>query len=167
MTAQHPIKPTSPRWPSAWQPNLRRRSTYRRGKSVQTTGTSSIASGSPISEQLSNNRGWPGILGQVQEEHRSTFVQVDTCAGRIVPTGHDGGAGQPTLGRSGLPDLSSPEASQSGWSAESRSQGAQWPRIRWPRPNSSMNQTLAVRAGQLPVQRLSEPTVWPTRLWPL
>ena len=41
LTASHPIKPTSPRCPSAWQPNHGRGSTYRRGKSVQTTGTSS------------------------------------------------------------------------------------------------------------------------------
>ena len=34
LTAPHPIKPTSPRCPSAWQPNPGRRSTYRRGKSV-------------------------------------------------------------------------------------------------------------------------------------
>ena len=33
--------PTSRRCPSAWQPNLGRRSTYRRGNSVQTTGTTS------------------------------------------------------------------------------------------------------------------------------
>jgi len=33
---------TSPRCPSARQPNLGRRSTYRRGKVVQTTGTSSL-----------------------------------------------------------------------------------------------------------------------------
>src|SRR5665213_3010727 len=43
LTAPHPITPTSPRCPSARQPNPGRRSTYRRGKSVQTTGTSSIA----------------------------------------------------------------------------------------------------------------------------
>ena len=41
LTARHPIKPTSPRCPSAWQPNPGRRSTYRCGKSVQTTGTTS------------------------------------------------------------------------------------------------------------------------------
>jgi putative transposase len=41
LTAPHPIKPTSPRCPSAWQPNHGRGSTYRRGKSVQTTGTTS------------------------------------------------------------------------------------------------------------------------------
>src|SRR5215475_523657 len=41
LTAPHPIKPTPPRCPSAWQPNLGRCSTYRRGKSVQTTGTTS------------------------------------------------------------------------------------------------------------------------------
>ena len=43
LTAPHPIKPTSPRCPSAWQPNPGRGSTYRRGKSVQTTGTTSVA----------------------------------------------------------------------------------------------------------------------------
>src|SRR3954470_20173012 len=41
LTARHPIKPTSPRCQSAWQPNPGRRSTYRRGKSVQTTGPTS------------------------------------------------------------------------------------------------------------------------------
>src|SRR5665811_854228 len=43
LTARHPIKPTSHRCPSAWQPNPGRRSTYRRGDSVQTTGTTSLA----------------------------------------------------------------------------------------------------------------------------
>src|SRR5712671_1716243 len=41
LTERHPIKPTSPRCHSAWQLNLGRYSTYRRGKSVQTTGTTS------------------------------------------------------------------------------------------------------------------------------
>ena len=41
MTAPHPIKPTSTNCQSAWQPNPGRDSTYRRGKSVQTTGTTS------------------------------------------------------------------------------------------------------------------------------
>jgi transposase InsO family protein len=41
LTARHPIKPTSPRCQSGWQPNPGRRSTYRRGKYVQTTGTTS------------------------------------------------------------------------------------------------------------------------------
>ena len=39
LTAPHPIKPTSRRCPSAWQPNPGRHSAYRCGKSVQTTGT--------------------------------------------------------------------------------------------------------------------------------
>ena len=39
LTATHPIKPTSTRYPSAWRPNLGRGSTYRCGKSVQRTGT--------------------------------------------------------------------------------------------------------------------------------
>ena len=41
LTVKHLIRPTSTRCPSAWQPNQGRRSTYRRGKSVQTTGTTS------------------------------------------------------------------------------------------------------------------------------
>ena len=45
LTARHPIKPTSPRCQSAWQPNPGRRSTYRRGKYVQTTGTTSLRHG--------------------------------------------------------------------------------------------------------------------------
>ena len=43
LTARHPIKPTSPRCPSAWQPNPGRGSTYRSGNSVQTTGTTVAA----------------------------------------------------------------------------------------------------------------------------
>src|SRR3954470_2231643 len=43
LTARHPIKLTSPRCHSAWQPNRGRRSTYRRGKTVQTTETTSVA----------------------------------------------------------------------------------------------------------------------------
>jgi hypothetical protein len=42
LTASRPIKPTSPRCHSAWQPNPGRGSTYRRGNSVQTTGTTSL-----------------------------------------------------------------------------------------------------------------------------
>ena len=41
LTASRPIKPTSPRCHSAWQPDPGRGSTYRCGKSVQTTGTTS------------------------------------------------------------------------------------------------------------------------------
>src|SRR6267143_1360489 len=42
LTAARRIKPTSPRCRSVRQPNPGRRSTYRRGDSVQTTGTSSL-----------------------------------------------------------------------------------------------------------------------------
>ena len=35
LDGRHPIKLTSPRCPSAWQPNHGRRSTYRRGKTVR------------------------------------------------------------------------------------------------------------------------------------
>src|SRR5262249_51101637 len=50
LTARHPIKPISASCRSAWQPNLGRRSTYRCGNSVQTTGTTSdIRIGHPVS----------------------------------------------------------------------------------------------------------------------
>jgi len=52
LTERHPIKPTSPRCHSAWQLNLGRHSTYRRGKSVQTTGTTSIRAGRPPGSPL-------------------------------------------------------------------------------------------------------------------
>jgi hypothetical protein len=42
LTAPRPIKSTSPRCHSAWQPNPGRGSTYRRRKSVQTTGATSF-----------------------------------------------------------------------------------------------------------------------------
>ena len=45
LTARHPIKLTSPRCHSAWQPNPGRGSTYRRGKTVQTTGATSVVLG--------------------------------------------------------------------------------------------------------------------------
>src|SRR5882757_2914775 len=48
LTASRPIKPTSTRCPSAWQPNPGRGSTYRRGKAVQTTGTTSKPAARPF-----------------------------------------------------------------------------------------------------------------------
>jgi len=42
LTTPHQIKPTSTSRQSAWRPNPGRRSTYRRGDSVQTTGTGSL-----------------------------------------------------------------------------------------------------------------------------
>src|SRR5258706_10256534 len=52
LTERHPIKPTSPRCHSAWQLNLGRHSTYRRGKSVQTTGTTSMWKQAPEQEKI-------------------------------------------------------------------------------------------------------------------
>src|SRR6266403_823739 len=52
LTAARRIKPTSPRCHSAWQPNPGRGSTYRRGNSVQTTGTSSVFAFSPSATDL-------------------------------------------------------------------------------------------------------------------
>src|SRR5258705_12988685 len=48
LTATHRIKPTSTRCQSAWWLNLGRCSTYRRGDSVQTAGTSSHAGPSGV-----------------------------------------------------------------------------------------------------------------------
>jgi hypothetical protein len=45
LTAKHQITPTSRRYLSAWQPNPGRGSTYRSGKTVQTTGSSSGGAG--------------------------------------------------------------------------------------------------------------------------
>src|ERR1019366_9948684 len=53
-----PNRPTSRRCPSAWQPNLGRGSTYRRGKSVQTTGTSSLSN---LSEFTIDGSGSPYV----------------------------------------------------------------------------------------------------------
>jgi hypothetical protein len=55
LTAPRLIKPTSPRCRSAWQPNLGRGSTYRRGKSVQTTGTTSHPLSCDCSSSHSSN----------------------------------------------------------------------------------------------------------------
>src|SRR3954466_11011731 len=77
LTARHPIKLTSPRCHSAWQPNRGRRSTYRRGKTVQTTETTSLI--------LANSA---PVLKVVQQETRVipiVFVQVaDPIAGGFV-----------------------------------------------------------------------------------
>src|SRR5258705_9501604 len=52
LTAPHPITPTSPSCPSAWQPNPGRRSTYRRGKAVQTTGPTSMSGIDPQTKKF-------------------------------------------------------------------------------------------------------------------
>src|SRR5437660_11559253 len=55
LTAPRPIKPTSPRCHSAWQPNPGRGSTYRCGKSVQTTETTSLGQNATNIYLLTNN----------------------------------------------------------------------------------------------------------------
>src|SRR4029077_3373889 len=55
LTARHPIKPTSPRCPSAWQPNPGGGSTYRSGNSVQTTGTISMSTADEASKTKAKN----------------------------------------------------------------------------------------------------------------
>src|SRR5215204_4131485 len=74
LTAPHPIQPTSPRCPSAWQPNPGRRSTYRRGKIVQKTGTTSVdALGNPVAffltpGQAHDLQGADALLPQMQAD---------------------------------------------------------------------------------------------------
>ena len=63
LTASRPIKPTSPRCHSAWQPNPGRGSTYRCGKSVQTTGTTSVTSPGGDAVNLANTTGSIATIG--------------------------------------------------------------------------------------------------------
>src|SRR5215207_6874432 len=77
LTAPHPIKPTSPRCPSAWQPNPGRRSTYRRGKIVQTTGTSSSFSG--ITRPSSTLVGWAWRAPWQSRARSRTGVRGGRC----------------------------------------------------------------------------------------
>ena len=65
LTTPHRIKPTSTSRQSVWRPNPGRGSTYRGGKSVQTTGTSSVA------EPLSHS---PTAFPQLQKRRRSGQV---------------------------------------------------------------------------------------------
>src|SRR5207237_5931185 len=60
-----PIKPTSTSRHSAWRPNPGRRSTYRRGDSVQTSGTNSMRS----SNRSTNSR-MLGGSSRISRSHR-------------------------------------------------------------------------------------------------
>src|SRR5437899_5889865 len=73
LTAPRPIKPTSPRCHSAWQPNPGRGSTYRRGKSVQTTGTTSR-----YLRNLEVNQIAPFSLGGVAAVGHVAIIEVDS-----------------------------------------------------------------------------------------
>lgn len=75
LTAPHPIKPTSLRCRSAWQPNLGRGFTYRCGKSVQTTGTTSVShQGSTFASARDCRRLW--------EAHRKRLLDRWGVEGR-------------------------------------------------------------------------------------
>src|SRR5437899_10145399 len=82
LTAPRPIKPTSPRCHSAWQPNPGRGSTYRRGKSVQTTGATSLALEHPLG------------LGPLQfyrlfvEDPHNTFLNAFMSGGWLAGFGY-------------------------------------------------------------------------------
>src|SRR5437870_1716416 len=74
LTAVHRIKPTSTRCRSARQPNPGRGSTYRRGDSVQTIGTSSFLSAG--FERLGASEGRITVLPQAIIES-AMFFQED------------------------------------------------------------------------------------------
>src|SRR6266446_5846077 len=76
LTERHPIKPTSPRCHSAWQLNLGRYSTYRRGKSVQTTGTTSI--GRFLADAM-KRVGNEGVITVEEAKSLETELEVVEC----------------------------------------------------------------------------------------
>src|SRR5665647_2040134 len=76
LTTRHQIKPTSTRCHSAWQLNPGRRSTYRRGKSVQTTGTTSgFISGSPRYNYGKENFRIPAVVIEKREKLRAVAAR--------------------------------------------------------------------------------------------
>jgi PAS domain-containing protein len=86
LTAPPPITPTSPRCPSAWQPNPGRPSTYRRGNSVQTTGATSeymSRSANTIRLRDSNAASNTSFARQLRE----TLNAVPTHAWYATPSG--------------------------------------------------------------------------------
>src|SRR5215207_10052930 len=71
LTTPHPIKPTSPRCHSAWQLNPGRRSTYRRGDSVQTTGTTSALRKTLVRQMhVNTNVVTEEVVGEVQRREQ-------------------------------------------------------------------------------------------------
>jgi len=80
LTAAHRIKPTSTNRHSAWRPNPGRGSTYRRGTSVQTTGTSSVCpSKGAVISTISNSQ-----TARLEGCHTSAFPRRDapgSCIG--------------------------------------------------------------------------------------
>src|ERR1700674_363130 len=82
LTKRRRIKPTSPRCPSAWQPNPGRGSTYRRGNSVQTTGTISLV--------LIPLLPWPVSVGTVRFAVAALVSNHDfTAHGNQTGLGHE------------------------------------------------------------------------------
>jgi hypothetical protein len=92
LTALRQIKPTSPRCPSAWQPNPGRRSTYRRGKSAQTTGTTSVdTKKKELIGEFKNPGSDYGPKGKPIEVDAHDFEKKEL--GKVVPYGvYDVGA---------------------------------------------------------------------------
>ena len=85
MTTPRPIKPTSTRCQSAWQPNPGRGSTYRRGKSVQTTGTSSLRAAlddSALRARLASEGGQ--VLAGTPEDYAAEIDREEKMWGPLV-----------------------------------------------------------------------------------
>src|SRR5258706_11776781 len=106
LTERHPIKPTSPRCHSAWQLNLGRYSTYRRGKSVQTTGTTSFprrrVSQNSQTTRPANERprgiqfrasGWQRTQGEVFWRTLACAWLCQTALSRMISAGATSGMG--------------------------------------------------------------------------
>src|ERR1019366_3963210 len=103
LTTRHPIRPTSSRCHSAWQPKPGRRSTYRRGDSVQTTGTSSLAG--PDVERL-------GMAAALHDIGKARIpLSILDKPGRLDPGEEDIMRRHPVIGYDLLKDISgiSPE----------------------------------------------------------
>ena len=84
LTTRHPITPTSPRCPSAGQPNPGRRSTYRRGKTVQTIGTTS----KNVFEQDVNTERQPKTVRATIQRNTlmKTFLLATTMITTLIAT---------------------------------------------------------------------------------
>jgi putative transposase len=81
LTTEPRIKPTSIFLRSARRPNPGRGSTYRRGKSVQTTGTSSVL---PVGDQPLHGAAGLGHVGRQSEHVQIRLVTNDDPRGCVV-----------------------------------------------------------------------------------
>jgi hypothetical protein len=95
LTGARPIKLTSPRCPSAWQPNHGRRSTYRRGKTVQTTETTSgleahVLRWRVVAGAAQAERGVEYVLAAAKESSYESANLNAQCGNSQAHSGKDG-----------------------------------------------------------------------------